>query len=410
MNKFSIEQVAGVGLIIVLILGALLNRLLFHSYRKGKDKVFKDLASYFPIFKKGWQVVYKNLWLFWILFGFRILASLQQTLFQYVYNRSKFPDHSFFFFTPFSFNYPGLGVFFQRQLKNSFLIFQYVPIYLSVIGKNIISIILLLLIIFFIKRSKRFLSQSFASENRPSVNLLKKNFYPFIVVTIFMLIFKILLFIFPYQMAENNVFRMYLYMPVGCYFQIIVNSLVAGLVLTSFKETILRKESAKDLIFASSLKFFKPLFFFHLIMLAISLCITVPAQLVNEISRIPLEIYRIIPLITLWILIPFLFVPYLVVVEDVGWKAGFRNNFQLWKKRFPQICSLFFIIILLTWVVHFLISPLYLFGRTHFFFFTSIISEGATFLLSFWITAVILLFCLKVRESNVMKTVGEKEK
>jgi len=409
MNKFSIWQVAGLSLIVVLILGVLLNKLLFLSCRKGKDKFFKDLSSYFPIFKKGWQVVYKNLWIFWILFGFRVLASLQQNLFQYVHYKSKFPNHSFF--TLFSFNYPNLGLFFQGQLKKSFLTFQSVPIYLSVIGKNITSIVLLLLIIFFIKRFKRFLSQPFSSECQPSVDFLKKNFHPFIIATVILLIFQILTLIFPSQFSNRNVYFNIPTNLVGMYWHIIVNSLLVGLVLTLFKESIFRRQTRKDLIFISSLKFFRHLFFFYLFLAVFSsFCFTFPVYFLREISQISLRIYRIIQPAVLWILLIFIFIPYLIVAEDTGWTASFRNNFQLWKRNFPQICSLFFIVILLTWVVHFLLSPLYLFGRTHFFFFTRIISDGVTFLLSFWMTAVILLFCLKVKESNIVKSIGEKEK
>ena len=390
MNKFSIEQVAGVGLIVVLLLGALLNRLLFHSYHKGKDKVFKNLSSYFPIFKKGWQVVYKNLWLFWILFGFRILASLQQTLIQYSYFKSTGSPQPFFALPKISF----WVILFKNFKERVFSFLMVSPHYLSIGSSTLISIILFLLILLLTKHFRRFLSKPFSFELRPSVNFLRENFWFFVIANILLLLYYDFFPIFPKNLGGASIFQFYI-IPLSIYWAIITNALLVGFILTLFKKSIEEKEIRKGPIFTSSLKFFKPLFFFYLIFALIVFALSVPSFICHQLMQVPFRLHKyFISSISLFYIF-FLLVPYLVVVEDVDWKTAFRDNFVFWRRRFPQLLILILLLILFINLINFLLCPLIYFNRTPFFLVRDVIRGGITTLFGLWITAVILLFCLK---------------
>jgi len=104
----------------------------------------------------------------------------------------------------------------------------------------------------------------------------------------------------------------------------------------------------------------------------------------------------------------FLLVPYLIVLEDVGWKTAFKDNFLFWRRRFPQLLTLIILLIFFRYLINFLLFPLGCFNRTPFFIVKDIVRDGITTLFSLWVTAVIMLFYLKVKEPNVIKAIAKK--
>lgn len=408
MLKLSPGEVWGAVLVVLLLLGAGLNRLLFLSYRKNNQTPFKDLASYLPVLKEGWLIVHKNMWLFWIILSLRVFNSFQQTLIQYLHFKPGSPDQSFFRLYRSTFRPPPSYI---TYLTEKFVLsLKSFSFHLDIVWGVMPSIFFLLFIVIMIKLYRRFLSRSFIPELQPSVMFLKRNFWPFAIATTLLLLNFVLFLFFPSFFEETFFGRYYSFFP-GYYWNIVAGSLVAGFVLTLFKNRASGNETTKGEIFISSLGHFRALFFFYLMYLLFTLVACgLPISILGYLQCGRFSGVRYLQLGMCVFPIIFLMVPYSIVIENVNWKTGFKHGFLFWKRKFPQTFVLLMVVMFFMWLADFFslafISftfDLLPFHGTSIFLALGIIVIALRSFVTFLITAIVMVFCLKSKEVGLLK-------
>ena len=406
--KLSLGDVWVTALIVLLLVGTGLNKLLSFSSRKDLKTPFKNLKSYLPVLKRGWKLARENLWLFWIILGLKVLVPLQQTLSQYVHFKSESPDESLFLLFKSASSHPPS---YLRYLAEKF-VFSLKSFYFhfAVAWMIMPSILLCTSIVTMIWVFRKFLSRFFATEFEPSIKHLKSNFWPFVIANILLLVNYAFVLFFPTRFFQKELFfPRYCSILPGYYWSIVVNSLVAGFVLTLFKDGISAKETGKRKILKSSLKCFRPLFFFYLMYFLFSLLVYYAPMSVlwySLLGRFPGE--RYLQHVTHVFPILFFIVPYCIVVENVDWKAGFRCGFLFWRRNFPQTLALLIVIAFITWLgnllffaVISLIFDLIPFKGICINMTQSIIGVGLRSLVTFFVTAVVMAFYLNFKEAEL---------
>jgi len=122
MLGFANIRILGLVFLIIFVLITALNKWLLLTSRKDESNCFRNLTAYLPVFKKGWRVACRNIWIYWILLIFSVLAVFQGNLNQYLYNKLQAPGIPFF--TPFSHTaIPTFNYFLHSLLRNSFFRF-----------------------------------------------------------------------------------------------------------------------------------------------------------------------------------------------------------------------------------------------------------------------------------------------
>jgi len=251
MLGFANIRILGLIFLVILVLITALNKWLLLISRKDESNCFRNLIAYLPIFKKGWRVACRNIWIYWILLIFSVLAVFQGNFLQYLYNKSQAPGIPFF--TPFSHTaIPTFNYLLHSLLRDSFFGLLNAPVYIPTwfgFG-NIASIIFLLAIIFSVKTIKRFLSQPLTSEQQSSVEFLKRNIHFFIITTVIMSLYNVLLLIFPSAFFPSTPFGIralqIAFFPFKIYWSVFVGSLLTGFILVLFQDSIQGKEKRRN--------------------------------------------------------------------------------------------------------------------------------------------------------------------
>ena len=409
--KLSLGDVWGTALLVMLLIGIGLNRYLSFSYHKGLKTPFKNLKPYLPILKRGWKLVHENLWLFWIILGLKVLISLQRTLIQYVHFKSESPDEPFFRLFKSAFSHPPsyLG-YLAEKFVYSLKTFHF---HFAVDQSIKPSILLCIAIVIMIWVFHKFLSRLFDMELRPSIKYLKGNLWPFVTANILLLAIYAFVFLFPTKLFEKEwLFPGYYSLLPGYYWSIVVNSLVAGFVLALFKDGISAKEIGKREVLKTSLKYFRPLSFFYLIYFLFSFLVYPLPMLVLrylQVVQFPWGGWGLQYVSSTVFTIVFLMVPYCIVVENVGWKAGFRRGLLFWRRNFSQTLALLTVIAFIMCLENLLFSAVisFIFDLIPFKgicinMTQRIIGVGLRSLVTFFVTAVVMAFYLNFKEAGLL--------
>ncbi|MBN1446076.1 MAG: hypothetical protein JW957_08230, partial [Candidatus Omnitrophica bacterium] len=144
------NQLAGivlVGLAIIVLILVLRERLSLSGEKKEPGCSWK-LSNYVNILKEGWRVAWKNIWVFWILWAFSLLASIQQKALVHLY-RKDIP------FVPFA-HFPAISLFRFKSFIDKFLL---APVHIPFSFSMEPGIVLLFAVILLINPFKRILSQ-----------------------------------------------------------------------------------------------------------------------------------------------------------------------------------------------------------------------------------------------------------
>jgi hypothetical protein len=344
MEELANVRILGLVFFVILVLIVAINKWLLLTSRKDESNHFRNLAAYLPVFKKGWRIACKNIWIFWALLVFSVLSVLQGNLNQYLYNKSLAPGVPFFI--PFS--HSAVSIFsriIHDSLSNFFFFLLYAPVHIPTyfeIG-DVASIVFLLVFILSVKPIKKFLSQPFAPELQSSVEFLKRNTPFFIIATVVMSLYNVLFLIFPSAFFPSTPFKIralvIVFLPFKIYWSAVVSSLLTGFILALFQGSIQGKEKRRNLVFVSSLKFFKPLFLFLFILAGFTYCLLAPIQIFSSIFP---RWSPYLSSLVIWFYLVFLFSSYLIVQEDIGCKTAFKRNFSMWKENYPQVLPFLF--------------------------------------------------------------------
>ncbi|MCL5674309.1 MAG: hypothetical protein M1501_01005 [Candidatus Omnitrophica bacterium] len=134
---------------------------------------------------------------------------------------------------------------------------------------------------------------------------------------------------------------------------IVINSFSYGLILHSFTKA---KEEKLEMFTAisSSLKYFKPLFIYNLILVIIPSIIQFLMTLFS-ISNIYANNFWFRFLnwslfILGWIFLFFIFVPFYIVLKNNNWREAFKQNFLLWKIYLPETLTLIIFYVIAAWI------------------------------------------------------------
>ncbi len=351
-----------------------------------------NFSVYLNIFKTGWHAVRKNLWIFWILWAFSIVALLQNTLLHLAGKEVPFqPFTRLFSLTFFSFR-KFIGYFLRAPAS--------IPFSFGI--EN--SVFLLLAVIFLIKPFRNILTQVDTEPRmQTSGSLLKKNLPFFIAATVIAAYLHISLSIYPSvffnQSTGQTLVPAYLLSVIMVFWSAFIQALLTGFIFSLFRTGILNKEADRNFLFVSSLRSFRPLFFFFLILMGILHC---PVMLINALSLGFSRWCSYTANIAHWLLLVFLFVPYLIVQEDTELKTAFSHNFSLWKQNWRQVIPFLLTIILLVSVINYLPSFLWGFYGTWYLIIVQVVERTVRLALSFWLAASVIAFCLHLT-SNTKK-------
>jgi len=177
------------------------------------------------------------------------------------------------------------------------------------------------------------------------------------------------------------------------YWAAFVQALLTGFIFSLFRANILEEAVDRRSVFVSSLKFFKPLFLFFLILMGVFHCTVLLISILHlNFSRMGSYIPRTIH----WLSLFFLFVPYLIVQMDITLKTAFRHNFSLWKQHWRQIILFLLAVILTVSVVNYFLSFLWRFTGTYYYLMVQAAERTVRLILTFWIAASIMAFCMKL--------------
>ena len=392
--KFSMGQIISLFLLTIFLIGILLQNWLNLSRNKEQKQPLSNLMSYASLFKEGWKIFCRESWIFWIFLIFAVFAGLQNDLPRYF----AFKSSASGFLPPFTVSKIPVGAFFGNlriyslnALFKTFFKFDILDLYLG-------SIISCLVIFITIPKIKKIIFY----ENFPGQGFLKGNYYPFLFTNLFLLVDYIISFFKP----EKHRYPIYLKHPlvqlIYFYWGVVVISFVKALVFSIFKNRALLKEIKRGEIIASAVKqYFKPLFFFNAILAVfLFLIITIQSFVYRPTHPNPFW-YSLVGCLIFLPCLSIVLIPFLIVNENLDFNTAFRNNFQVWRRNSAQVVTLLFLTIIIMWIVNYL--P-FLLLNFNFMYGSSFQYTIATFLkvfISFWLSAVVVLFCIKIRKEKI---------
>jgi len=376
-NRMAGMVLVGLVIIVLLIVG--------RELLKDRDKtgLSWNVSAYLNIFKTGWRAARKNLWIFWILWTFSIVAMLQNFFLRLSVKG--------FQFTPFSRLFHGFHTFslsFEELMLNLLRAPDFIPFSFGLDN----SILLLFALVFLIPPFKKVLLQTFTeTRTQTSVNLLRKNLLFFVILTIMAVALRILWSISPgFQPVEQSrIFvPIYFYSLIMVFWSAFVQALLTGFIFSLFRVGVLHEEADRNSVFISSLKFFRPLFFFFLILLGVFHCSVILISFFHSSSYIPFIIH--------WLSLFFLFVPYFMVQMDFSLRAALRLNISSWKQNWRQDLAFFLAVVLMVSVVNYLLSFLWRFTGTYYYLIVQVAERTVRLIMEFWIAALIMAFCMQL--------------
>jgi len=417
----------GLKLLGLVLFGAVLNRWLIRASKRNNTPVLSSLRDYFPVLKQGWQLVRQNIWIFWVIASLTMIGSILQNVLSapaqaradalYGFIHSKFASFGFSLASIFE-------SWFKFRLKGYLMYGVPHDFYLGAFAVS--GIVSMLVMVIFLKSFLKLLAQPLPQEAQPSVRFLKMNLRPFLFVTAALSILSVY---FALIYRGTGTWVMSLMSPLYVYSGIVIAALIYGFVLIAFKITLSSESVNRTQLFFDSLRYFRALFFFVLILPVIIFCFSFPVQLHGLLSRImhitPSGNTRywiaLLQPIVFWLSMFLLFMPYLIVLEDKKWKEALVENFRFWKRRYREIICLFFILIISVWVLGSLLSLAGDLSTHHLvtlngtldpirgvivdnspvtFLLVLVVyavKAGLSTLLSFWVAGVIMVFLLRFR-------------
>jgi len=399
MNMYITQFMAVISILsVICFVGLLFQKLLaIKARRQGELCYFPNLQSYLPVFKKGWKIICQNRWVFWLIFGICLISLASHDAFRFLFYKMQQ--------VPLPLEKP---TFFRiiSSLKSCSL-WALVD---SVRNMNVFSSIyitnplMILAILIMARPFKRLLNRVSDSNLNSSMDFLQKNFWPTVAVAGILLIFHTL-FNWYTVMRFTRQFPIFWDSPAfsivnivttiaRLYLSSVVLSLLQGAILTVFKEARDKRKVEKSLVLSGAVRHFKNLFFFNLLLFAISYFPSIMAVFQRTRFRATLFSYYS-PAVT----IALLFVAYLIVGRDYNFKGALKENFLLWKRNFLEIIVFIFIGVGLLWIPHLLsgLGPhIFLYPFT----LTRAITTGIRVFANLWIAATLMLFLLRITEKQ----------
>ncbi|MCK4256979.1 hypothetical protein KAX35_08825, partial [candidate division WOR-3 bacterium] len=276
--------------------------------RQGELCNFPNLQSYLPIFKKGWKIICHNRWVFWLIFGIFLISIAYHAASRFLFYKMQ-P-------VPLPLEKPTLfGII--SSLKSHSL----GALVNSIHNMNVFSSIfitnplIILAILIMVRPFKRLLNSVSDSKLNSSEDFLQKNFWPTVTVAGILFIFHTLQLLYSIRFVQQfyrfwnppafSIAGIVVTIP-GFYLACIVVSLLQGATLTAFKEARDKGKVEKSLVLSGAVRHFKNLFFFNLLLFAISYFPYIMAVFQKNLFRTTLFSYYS-PAVT----IAFLFAAYL---------------------------------------------------------------------------------------------------
>jgi len=392
--KFSMGQIISLFFLIIFLIGILLQNWLNLSRNKEQGQPLTNLMSYTSLFKEGWKIFCRESWIFWIFLIFAVFAGLQNELPRYF----AFKSSASGFLPPFTVPKIPIGAFLGNLRIYSLIALFRTLFKFDVLDLHLGSIVFCSLIFITIPKIKKIIFY----ENFPGQGFLKGNYYSFLFVNLCLLIYYITLSFKPEIHKYSFYLRHPLFFLTYLYWGVVVISFVKAIVFSVFKKSALRKEIKRGKIIAFALKqYFKPLFFFNAILavfvfLVFNLQIFIHHPTHSDIfwsTRIGCLFF--LPYLSIFL------IPFLIVNENLDFNTAFRNNFQVWRRNSAQVVTLLFLTITIMWIVNYLPFLLLNFNFMYGSYFLDTIATFLKVFISFWLSAVFVLFCIKIRKENI---------
>lgn len=374
------------------IIGLLFQKLLaVKAKHEGESYYFRNLQSYLPIFRKGLKIVYQNSWIFWLIFGIYLLNfAYNSSILFFIYKDQPLPSRGISSVQETTFvkivcfvRAHGLSAF-VRSLHN-----------IGAFSNIFIGTPLILLAFLIIAWPlRKFLDRTSDSNFTASKSFLQKHFWPTVVVAASLLTLDTSVFIYGLRFAQQ--FQKFWDYPAilrlesipHLYLSAVIISLIEGAILTVFREGRDKRKVPRAAVASGTVRHFKDLFFFNLLLFGIFNFLLLPTILAPQVYGRYYFYYRGL------INFVFLLVIYLIAGRDYDFKSGLKENFLLWRRRFPEIIVFIFIGIGLLWIPHLL----------HFsrfpnpFWYIEAVAIGIRVFARLWIAATLMLFVLTITE------------
>lgn len=305
------------------------------------------MKSYLLMYRDGFRIVKKHIWIFLILFlvgTFNIICHTsliwhftvrhQEIISSFMEGWRLFFPHTFFMRLP-------------HLILSSF---QYFQPYISYGGT--LSIILSLTVLIGYRYIKRYLCHRKAEpELKTPVLFIEEILSASVIIGIGLLLanLSIRVPIIRSSMVRGSMIFLQaaiFSIPMATYwYRAVLLTLLTGGILIVINRDLTNKRIIKSEVTSEMIKCFKPLFLFYLILNGIFWVLSIPRDLalITQIKETyPHSSHTmtrfLIPLITLAVI----FVPYIVVKEKLALKAAFKANFIFWKKHFVKIIIFIF--------------------------------------------------------------------
>ncbi|MCK4648453.1 hypothetical protein KAT51_02900 [bacterium] len=318
---------------------------------ESKNKRNPAIKNYFFIFRNGFRIVKKHIWIFLIPFLMSVFNIIYHTSFlhwHFVVKQQKvvpsFTQEWKFLFSSISFAFLH---HLPHLILNSFSFFH-PPINYGAIA----NLVLPLLILIGYKRIKRYLCyKKEEPELKTPISFTVKILLASLIIGIGLLLFNLSFWIWRSSHIPTDqpliLIKITALSGLATYWYaaILVALLTSGILIV-INKVLMSEKIVKSEITSEMLKCFKPLFLFYLILtgisgflfMAISLPIIIRSMSVEAIKETSIHLYYfltqfIFPVVTLAVV----FIPYIVVKEKLALKAAFKANFIFWKRHFAKI-------------------------------------------------------------------------
>ncbi len=332
-------------ILLILVIVALVIFGLRKLLAREKNEEFRKLKTYFLMFWDGFRIVRKHIWIF--------LVPLFITLLNFLYGAlmriSWYHKHAEKIAKSVEEAATGKTKIIIGGLKSWRQILLYGLEYFRLGTRNyqIEAIIFFLIVLFGVRLIKKYLNRFKETDFKESVIFVDKLILPSIIFSILFFIGGFLFF--RGKFKELATWPVTLVLPL-IWFGAGFISLLEGGILSIIDRAIKGEKLMRSGIMSYALRYFKPLFLFHIILVAIWLIPALPILLSVSLGKTYcrpsgsfLQIYQFyhtfIPHIINLLII---FIPCIIVKEGLGFSSALKSNFILWKRNFVK-CSFFII-------------------------------------------------------------------
>lgn len=303
---------------------------------REKNEEFRKIKTYVLMFRDGFRILKKYIWLFLIPLSINLVDCLYSRLMYirwFKIYRERLPQEIDWrgFFSGLL-HFLSLGI--RRAIPSSLEYFQF-----RTQGPFVILLLVLAVLLGW-RHIKRYLDKSEAPEVRESVSFMKK-ILPLSSAVAFGILISIILRISCPLFPKNLIF----WTPFLSWFGVILLTLLMAGILGTIERIIKKKEVTKNNVISDIVRHFRPLFMLHLFLAVVTWIFILPNILrlriftqseaiksfTQHLSRAYIDF--IMPLLYLLVL----FIPYIIVSKGVNFKPALKENFLLWKKHFVKI-------------------------------------------------------------------------